>query len=118
MNASSHPEYAACVGINWADRTHDVWLQPAGGDTHEFRVLPHRPEPIAPWGQARRQRGTGRPLAVCLALRQGPLGCALQPYDFLGLFPVTPTILATYREAFCLSHAKDDPTDAELALER
>ena len=32
-------------------------------------------------------------------------------------FPVNPTTLAKYREAFCLSHAKDDPTDAELALE-
>jgi transposase len=117
MKASTLTEYAAFVGIDWADRKHDVCLQPAGCDTREFSVLPHRPERMAQWAQALRQRFEGRPIAVCLELRQGPLVSALQPYDFLVLFPVNPTTLAKYREAFCLSHAKDDPTDAELALE-
>jgi transposase len=34
------------------------------------------------------------------------------------LFPVNPTMLAQSRATFGFSHAKDDPTDAELALER
>jgi transposase len=117
MKASTHTEYAAFVGIDWADRKHDVCLQPAGCDTREFSVLPHRPEHIAQWVQALRQRFSGRPIAVCLEVSKVPLVCALQPYDFLVLFPVNPTTLAKYREAFCLSHAKDDPTDAEPALE-
>jgi transposase len=54
---------------------------------------------------------------VCLERRQGPLVCALQPYDVLVLFPINPATLAKDRAACCLSHAKDDPTDAELALE-
>jgi transposase len=33
------------------------------------------------------------------------------------LFPINPLTLARYREAFAPSHAKDDPTDAELQLE-
>ena len=33
------------------------------------------------------------------------------------LFPVNPFTLAQYREAFTPSHAKDDPTDAELQVE-
>jgi transposase len=33
------------------------------------------------------------------------------------LFPINPTTLAKYREAFTPSHAKADPSDAELALE-
>jgi transposase len=33
------------------------------------------------------------------------------------LFPVNPLTLARYREAFAPSHAKDDPTDAELQLD-
>jgi transposase len=33
------------------------------------------------------------------------------------LFPVNPAMLAKYREAFVPSRAKDDPTDAEIALE-
>jgi transposase len=42
---------------------------------------------------------------------------ALQKYDFIVLFPINPTTLARYREAFKPSYAKDDPTDAEHALE-
>ena len=117
MNVSSLTAYAAFVGIDWADRQHDICLQVAGSDPREFRVLPHRPERSAQWAQVLRQRFEGRPIAVCLELRQGPLVYALQPYDFLVLFAVNPTTLAKYREAFCLSDAKDDPPAAELALE-
>ena len=53
----------------------------------------------------------------CLELAKGPLVYALQKYDFFVLFPVNPATLAKYREAFKPSRAKDDPTDAELALE-
>jgi Transposase len=81
-------------------------------------VLPHRPEHMAQGAQARRHRFEGRPLAVCLELSQGPLVSALQPYDCLVLCPVHPTLRAKYRDAFCLSHAKDDPPEAELALAR
>jgi transposase len=117
MNVSSLTEYAAFVGIDWADRKHDICLQVAGSDQREFSVLPHRPERIAQWAQVLRQRFEGRPIAVCLELSKGPLIYALQQYDFLVLFAVNPTTLAKYRQAFCLSYAKDDPTDAELALE-
>jgi len=118
MNASTLTEYAAFVGIDWADRQHDVCLQPAGCDQREFSVLPHRPECMAQWAQALRQRFEGRPMAVCLELSTGPLVDALPRYDCLGLFPVHPTTLPKSRDAFCPSHAKDDPTDAALALER
>jgi transposase len=46
-----------------------------------------------------------------------PIVYALQKYDFLVLFPINPSTLAKYREAFTPSRAKDDPTDAELALD-
>jgi hypothetical protein len=118
MTASTLTESAACVGIDWADRKPDVCLQVAGCDTREFSGLPHRPERMAPWAQALRQRFEGRPIAVCLERSKGPLVSALQPSDFLVLFPVNPTTLAKSRDAFCLSHATDDPTEAELALAR
>ena len=117
MNTATEMEYAALVGIDWADRKHDVCLQAAGSSKREFSVLAHRPETIAQWAQALRQRFAGRPIAVCVELTKGPLVYALQHYDFLVIYPVNPTTLSKYREAFCLSHAKDDPTDAELALE-
>jgi hypothetical protein len=39
-----------------------------------------------------------------------------QKYDLFVLFPINQSTLAKYREAFKPSRAKDDPTDAELAL--
>ena len=117
MNTASEVEYAAFVGIDWADRKHDVCLQAAAGSKREFSVLAHRPESIAQWAQTLRARFGGRPVAVCIELSKGPLIYALQQYDFVVIYPVNPTTLAKCREAFCLSHAKDDPTDAELALE-
>lgn len=42
---------------------------------------------------------------------------ALQRHQFIVLFPVNPATLAKYREAFVPSRAKDDPTDAQIALE-
>src|SRR4029434_7257339 len=48
---------------------------------------------------------------------RGPLWFALLQYDFLVLYPLNPTTLAKYREAFTPSRAKDDPSDAEYAAE-
>ena len=59
----------------------------------------------------------GGPIAVVLELSVGPLVYALQKYDFFVLFPINPSMLAKYRQAFKPSGAKDDPTDAELAVD-
>ena len=117
MKSSAVPTYAAFVGIDWADRKHDVCLKAAGSDQHEHSVIAHRPEAIERWACGLRERFAGRPIAVCLEIARGPLVSALQRYEFLVLFPVNPSTLASYRSTFCVSGAKDDPTDAELALE-
>ena len=110
-------DFAAFVGLDWADAKHDVCLQAAGSETREFSVLVHTPETIDEWVSTLRQRFKGQPIAICLELNKGPIVYALRKYDFLVLFPVNPLTLARYREAFAPSHAKDDPTDAELQLE-
>jgi transposase len=110
-------EFAAFAGIDWSDTKHDICLQAAHSQEREFVVLAHRPAAIEAWAGALRQRFGGQPVAVCLELAKGPLVYALQKHDFLVLFPVHPATLAKYREAFAPSHAKADPTDAQLALE-
>ena len=110
-------EFAAFVGIDGADATHDVCLQAVGDHKREFMILEHTPEAINEWACTIRKRFEGRPVAVGLELNKGPLVSALRKYEFLGLVPVNPLTLAKYREAFTPSHAKDDPTDAELQLE-
>src|SRR5690349_18861300 len=108
----SEAEFAAFIGIDWADAKHDICLQSADSDRREFAVLQHCPDAIEQWARSLRQRFEGRPVAVSLEISKGPLVYALQKYDFLVLFPVNPATLAKYREAFTPSHAKADPTDA------
>jgi transposase len=110
-------EFAAYVGIDWADRKHDICLQVADCTEREYLVLEHRPEAIEEWANALRSRFDNRPVAVCLEQRKGPLIYALSKYEHLTLFPVNPQMLAKLRQAFTPSRAKDDPTDAALAVE-
>ena len=117
MKQPTDAEFAAFIGIDWADVKHDVCLHAADSDEREGSVVLHRPETIAQWANELAQRFGGRPIAVCLEIGKGPLVSALQKYHFLVLFPINPATLAKYRQAFTPSRAKDDPTDAELALE-
>jgi transposase len=110
-------DFAAFVGIDWADATHDVCLQAVGGDKRELSRLAHTPEAIDAWARALQERCADHPVAVCLELNKGPLVYALRKYAFLVLFPVNPATRAKYREAFTPSPAKDDPTDAALQLD-
>jgi transposase len=110
-------EFAAFMGIDWADRKHDVCLTIGSSEKRERLVLEHRPAVIRQWADKLRERFGGAPIAVCLELTQGPIVSALLEHDFFVLFPVQPATLARYREAFTTSRAKDDPTDAELALD-
>jgi transposase len=48
---------------------------------------------------------------------RGPLIYALLKYDFLVIYPINPTTLAKYCEAFSPSRAKDDPRDADYLLD-
>jgi transposase len=109
--------FAAFVGLDWADATHDICLQVAGSTRREFLRLAHRPEVIDAWVCTLRTRCSGQPIAVWLELNKGPTVSALQHYDFLVLFPVNPLTVAKYREAFTPSRAKDDPTEAALQVE-
>jgi transposase len=116
----AHPptqEFAAFVGLDWADTSHAVCLQAAGSDTRESSVLAHTPEAISAWAGTLRHRFGGQPIAVCLELTKGPLVSALRAHDFWVLFPVNALTVAKYREAFTPSRAKDDPSEAELQLE-
>jgi transposase len=116
MKPQSNSAFTAFVGIDWADKKHDFCMQAAGSDQRVFGTLDHSPEAIMQWACSLRDR-YGGPIAICVELAKGPLVYALQRCDFFVLFPVHPSTLAKYREAFVPSHAKDDPTDAEMALD-
>jgi transposase len=116
MSTPTCPIFSAQVGLDWADTKHDFCIQPSGGGSREFGRFPHQPDQIDAWARGLKERFGGT-IAVALELSKGPIVYALQKYDFIVLFPVDPSLLAKYRVAFKPSRAKDDPTDAELALE-
>ena len=78
MKRGSTEEFAAFVGLDWADATHDVCVQAAGTERREFVVLEHRPEAIDAWVYTLRTRFNGQPVAVCLELNKGPIVSALR----------------------------------------
>src|SRR6202049_602993 len=116
MTALSNQQFKAFVGIDWVDIKHDICLQQAGDDKREFACIPHQVTRIDEWAKALHRR-FGGPIAIALELARGPIVSVLQRHAFFTLFPINPAMLAKYREAFKPSRAKDDPTDAELALD-
>ena len=116
MSHFSHTEFTTIIGLDWADKKHDICIQPAGNEEREFQRIAHDPKHIERWALSMFER-FGGPIAVVLELANGPIVYALQKYDFLVLFAVNPSMLVKYREAFHPSGAKDDPSDAELAVD-
>ena len=114
--ATEGPEFVALIGIDWADRKHDVALRAVGTDRVELDQIDHTPEALDAWATALRERFAG-PVAVVVELTRGPLINALQKYEFITIFPLPPARLASYRGSVTSSGAKDDPTDAQLALD-
>ncbi len=110
-------QYAALVGIDWADTKHDICLIDLTTLKQEAAILRHSSKTIDEWATALRRRFGGQPVAVCLEQSRGPLIFALMKYDFLTLYPVNPSTLAKYREAFSPSRHKDDASDAAYLAE-
>lgn len=109
--------YAAYLGIDWADKKHDLCLVDSTTGQQSKQVLAHTPQAIAEYFTRLRAQYPGQLIAVGLEQSRGPLLFALLQYDFLVLYPLNPTTLAKYREAFTPSRAKDDPSDAAYAAE-
>lgn len=112
---SRENEYSVLIGLDWADAKHDVCIQYSDG-TREFAVIKHSAEAIEQWITQLHREHSGQ-IVIALELSKGPIVYALQKYPFVTLFPINPTMLCRYRKALSPSGAKDDPTDAAIALE-
>jgi transposase len=115
--APENSVFAAFVGLDWADQKLSLVLYDQRGGKPEHRELIQTPEAIDEWANGLRQRFGGRPIAVCFEQSRAGIAYALLKYDFLVLFPLPPARLASYRESFSNSGAKDDPTDAALLVD-
>ena len=109
--------YVAYIGIDWADRKHDIALYDCASATWQESVIKTRPQDLLDWvNQLRTRYGKGR-IAVAMEQKRGPLLYALCQYDNLVLFPINPRTVANYRKAFQPSRAKSDPVDARILVE-
>jgi transposase len=109
-------EFAAYIGIDWADQKHAWSMRTADGQTGRGE-LDNTPEALHLWAAELERRFGGRPLAVALEQARGAVIAMLCKYAHLVLFPIHPNTLTNYRQAFTPSGAKSDPRDADLALE-
>jgi len=110
-------QFAALVGIDWADQKHAWCLQAAGTTERENGEVEHTPEAIEAWVGQLCRRFDNRPIAVAVEQVKGALVFMLSKYEALHLFPVPPVMSAKMREALYPSGSKDDPQDADLLLE-
>lgn len=110
-------QFAAFIAIDWADQTHAYSLKAAGDNKKETGTLEHKPEVIGPWIAKLRDRFAGRQIAIAVEQSRGALIHALLSYDFITLYPIHPTTVAKFREAFKFSGAKSDPLDTDQILE-
>src|SRR6266404_7378550 len=74
--------------------------------------------PLMEWLGELQQRFAGKgKVLVALEQSRGALIYHLMGYEFVELYPINPAQLASYRETFSPSGAKDDRPDAELICE-
>jgi Transposase len=111
------PQFAALIGIDWADQKHVWCLQAADSQKRESGELEHTPEAVEAWVSQLCQRFANRPIAVAVEQSRGALVFMLSKYESLHLFPVPSTMAANLREALYPSGVKDDPRDADLLLD-
>ena len=117
MKAPKITDFSAIIGIDWADKKHDLYELSMGSGAHTSYVLPNKPDALHDWARSVMKRYPNKPVAVVCELKKGPLIFALSKYDHIVIFPVNPATVAKYRKAFTPSGAKDDPSDARIQTE-
>src|SRR5690242_16568176 len=103
------PEFAAFIGIDWADQKHIWCLQVAGSKQRESGELEHSPEAVESWVAHLYQRFGQRPIAVAVEQSRGALVFMLSKYESFHLFPVPAQMAASMRQALYPSGARMIP---------
>jgi transposase len=117
MKELTSQNYAALIGIDWADKKHDICEVTVGSKDYQYSVISSKPSSIHTWAMSLKKRFPGKSIAVGCELMKGPLIYALSKYQHITLFPINPSTVAKYRKAFACSGAKNDPSDAFIQTE-
>jgi transposase len=114
---SKPTDFAALIGIDWADQKHDICELTIGTDQYQHSVIPNTPAGIHNWANDLTKRYPKKRIAVACELTRGPLVYALAQHKHITVFSINPSSVAKSREAFSHSGAKDDPSDARIQTE-
>lgn len=118
MKPTTKPsDFAALIGIDWADKKHDICEITTDCGSVRFDVISSSAQSIIEWANQLKLKYPNQSIAVACELKKGPLIYALEQYDHIVLFPVNPQTVAKYRKAFTVSGAKDDPSDAKVIVD-
>src|SRR6185295_8856561 len=98
MDTESATQYAAYIGIDWADKDHAYALRATEGKKVEQGKVEAKPEAIEEFVAQLRQRFGGKAIAVALEQSRGSLLFTLSKYDHLVLYPVHSSTLDSYRK--------------------
>ncbi|HVE69818.1 MAG TPA: IS110 family transposase [Thermoanaerobaculia bacterium] len=110
-------EFAALVGLDWGDTSHEVALWDEQRQTRTSERVEHTPAALRAWIKRLHARFEGARIAVAIEQSRGAVFDALSGFPFVTLYPINPRSAARYREAFHPSGSKDDPTDAASLLD-
>jgi len=103
------------VGVDWADREHEVWVEDEAATKVLSRTVTHTAEALAEWGcwlDARRAEGIE--LWAAIEKPEGRIVDFLLDHGVV-VFPLNPKALDRARDRFRMSGAKSDPFDARVA---
>ena len=116
ISSDNAQEYAARIGLDWADQKH-FWSMQTADNKVSRGELPNTPESVEVWAGGLAQRFGDRPVAIAVEQARGAVIAMLSKYAHIRLFPVHSTTLANYRKSFCPSGAKSDARDSDLILD-
>jgi transposase len=101
------------VGIDWADREHEVaWIDFQHNQGEDSFLQDS--QAIAEWVRSLERKFPNHRILIALEQSRGALITGLAGHTDLELYPINPNQLASYRKALFPSGRKNDPDDAAL----
>ncbi|MBA2706365.1 MAG: transposase [Gemmatimonadaceae bacterium] len=105
--------YAACIGWDWASKTHELFIREIDTGKATLVKLPHSAPELHTWAMKMRAQYEGRSIAVAIEGHHKAVIGALMAYEFISIYMINPEAAANFRQSFHPSAKKDDPVDAE-----
>src|SRR3989449_1560177 len=102
------------LGVDWADRTHAIWVVDEHGTKVAGRTVPHTAAGFSEWGRELDEwRAQGIELWAAIERPEGRVVDFLLDHGVV-VYPVNPKALDRARDRFRPSAAKSDPFDARV----